>query len=124
MNNILRELGDGWMLQVDALRSASPGYCPEGHFPDTTSRIIDEERRQQFMREGQHYETEYFLTATYLPATLAERRIQPWLFAGLSKGGKRRCAKSARCIHSRGRFARRPAEVAIDSHKAVQPGPQ
>jgi type IV secretion system protein VirB4 len=94
MNNILRELGDGWMLQVDAMRFASPGYCPQGHFPDTTSRIIDEERRQQFMREGQHYETEYFLTATYLPASLAERRIQAWLFAGLTKGEKRDAQKA------------------------------
>src|SRR6266699_3176496 len=43
LNQVLRELGDGWMLQVDAIRSASPGYCPEGNFPDTTSRVIDEE---------------------------------------------------------------------------------
>src|SRR5215467_9656225 len=52
LNQVLRDLGDGWMLQVDAIRFASPGYCPEGHFPDTASAIIDEERRQQFLSEG------------------------------------------------------------------------
>src|SRR5437879_592914 len=53
MNHVLRDLGDGWMLQVDMIRFASPGYCPEGQFPDTTARVIDEERRQQFQCEGQ-----------------------------------------------------------------------
>jgi len=87
MNQVLRELGDGWMLQADAIRSASPGYCPEGHFPDTTSRVIDEERRQQFLREGQHYETEFFLTATFLPATGTERKMKAWLFKGEERQG-------------------------------------
>jgi type IV secretion system protein VirB4 len=70
------------MLQVDAIRSASPGYCSEGAFPDTVTRIIDEERRQQFLREGEHYETDYFLTASYLPPPPAERRMSVWLFEG------------------------------------------
>jgi type IV secretion/conjugal transfer VirB4 family ATPase len=82
LNQVLRELGDGWMLQVDAIRFASPAYGPEGAFPDTTTRVIDQERRQQFLREGQHYETESFLTATYLPPRPAERRMRRWLFEG------------------------------------------
>ena len=84
-NQVLRELGDGWMLQVDAIRSASPGYCPPGNFPDTTTRVIDEERRQQFLREGQHYETEYFLTATYLPPLTAANKDEAWLFEGKTR---------------------------------------
>lgn len=87
MNQVLVALGSGWMLQVDAARFASPEYCPAGHFPDTTTWTIDEERRQQFLREGQHYETEYFLTATYLPpATSTGKRL--WLFGGESQDEK------------------------------------
>ena len=43
-----------------------------GVFPDAVTRVIDDERRQQFMQEGAHYETEYFLTLTYLPPLEAE----------------------------------------------------
>ena len=42
-HGLVSELGNGWMLQVDALRFPSPGYCPEGHFPDLTTKLIDEE---------------------------------------------------------------------------------
>ena len=33
LNSILR-LGSGWLVQVDAIRSASPGYPEKGAFPD------------------------------------------------------------------------------------------
>jgi type IV secretion system protein TrbE len=95
MNQVLCELGDGWMLQVDAIRFTSPGYCPEGNFPDTTSRVIDEERRQQFLREGQHFETEFFLTATYLPVTATERKMTAWLFEGQERQGEKGDAQRA-----------------------------
>lgn len=87
-NQVLRDLDNGWMLQADAIRSASPGYCSPGSFPDTTTRVIDEERRQQFMREGQHFETEHYLTATYLPPPTAEAKMKPWLFEGQPEGHK------------------------------------
>src|ERR1700730_13186896 len=73
-------------LQVDAIRCSSPGYCPEGDFPDSTSRLIDAERRQQFLLEGGHYETEYFLTATYRQPGTAERRMGSWVFDGQTRG--------------------------------------
>jgi len=66
LNSVLR-LGSGWMLQCDAIRSRAPGYPEQGAFPDGVTRVIDDERRQQFMQEGAHYESEYFLTL--LPAT-------------------------------------------------------
>ena len=44
--------------------------------------LIDEERRQQFLAEGTHFETEYFLTLTYLPPQVAEERMKGWMFEG------------------------------------------
>src|SRR5882724_2748264 len=68
---ILR-LGSGWMVQCDSIRAYAPGY-PEGQkFPDSVSRIIDDERRQQFMAEGAHFESDYYLTLTYLPPVARE----------------------------------------------------
>jgi type IV secretory pathway VirB4 component len=95
LNQVLREMGDRWMLQVDAFRFASPGYCAEGDFPDITSRVIDEERRQQFLREGQHFETDYFLTSTYLPPPLTERKATAWMFEGQESQGEKGDAQRA-----------------------------
>jgi len=47
------------MVQCESIRSQAPGY-PEGQqFPDSITRIIDDERREQFMAEGAHFESEY-----------------------------------------------------------------
>ena len=81
LNQILR-LGSGWMVQCDAIRSHAPGYPEHGAFPDPVSRVIDDERRQQFMDEGAHFESEYFLTLTYLPPPEVEERAKGWLFEG------------------------------------------
>lgn len=47
LNSVLR-LGSGWMVQCDAIRSQAPGYPDVGAFPDPITRVIDDERRQQF----------------------------------------------------------------------------
>jgi type IV secretion/conjugal transfer VirB4 family ATPase len=83
---ILR-LGSGWMVQCDSIRAYAPGY-PEGQrFPDSISRIIDDERRQQFMAEGAHFESDYYLTLTYLPPVAREEKVKGWMFEGM-KGKK------------------------------------
>src|SRR5579862_4304145 len=81
LNSVLR-LGSGWMVQCDAIRSRAPGYPEQGAFPDPVTRVIDDERRQQFMQEGSHYESEYFLTLTYLPPLEVEERMKGWMFEG------------------------------------------
>ena len=81
LNSVLR-LGSGWMVQCDAIRSQAPGYPDAGAFPDTITCVIDDERRQQFTAEGAHYESEYFLTLTYLPPVEAEEKVKGWMFEG------------------------------------------
>jgi type IV secretion system protein TrbE len=81
LNSILR-LGSGWMIQCDAIRSRAPGYPDDGCFSDPITRLIDDERRQQFMSEGAHFESEYVLTLTYLPPSETEQNVRGWLFEG------------------------------------------
>ena len=81
LNSALR-LGTGWIVECDAIRSGAPGYPERGSFPDPVTRVIDDERRQQFMQEGAHFESEYFLTLTYLPPLAAEERLKGWLYEG------------------------------------------
>lgn len=81
LNQVLR-LGSGWMLHCDVIRSQAPGYPNDGQYPDPVTRLIDDERRQQFLQEGVHYESEYFLVLTYLPPIAAEEKTKGWLFEG------------------------------------------
>lgn len=81
LNSILR-LGSGWVVQVDAIRSASPGYPERGAFPDPATRLIDIEREQQFRSDHAHFESDYFLTITYLPPEQTEEKIRGWMFEG------------------------------------------
>ncbi|MHB1528613.1 MAG: VirB4 family type IV secretion/conjugal transfer ATPase [Acidiferrobacteraceae bacterium] len=61
-------LGDGWVLNCDALRAPAPGYAGPGAFPDRTTRLIDEVRRARYAHETPHYVTRYVLTLTWFPA--------------------------------------------------------
>jgi type IV secretion system protein TrbE len=81
LNTVLR-LGSGWMVQCDAIRSQAPAYPETGAFPDLVTALIDEERREQFMAEGVHFESEYFLALTYLPPEQREERVKGFLFEG------------------------------------------
>jgi type IV secretory pathway VirB4 component len=85
LNSVLR-LGSGWMIHADLIRSGAPGYPGEGAFPHAVTRVIDAERRQQFMDEGAHFESEYFLTLSYLPPLETEEKLKGWMFEGQRNG--------------------------------------
>jgi len=65
-NNVLKRFGSGWALFFDAERREAMGY-PDSAFPDAASWLVDEERRAGFEAEGQHFESRYHLTLTWLP---------------------------------------------------------
>ena len=71
LNGALRRLGSGWAIFVEARRDPAQAY-PTSAFPDPVSALVEEERRADFMDSGEHFESRYFLTLTYLPP--AERR--------------------------------------------------
>lgn len=86
VNGVLNQLGNGWMVQCNTVRSASPEYAPESPFPEATCQVIDAERRQQFLNEGTHYETHYYLTFVFQPPTLGRQRAKEMLFEGQAPG--------------------------------------
>ena len=77
VNNILCQLGNGWMLHADLFRRQSTGYpkAERSHFPEPVTRMIDEERRFQYEAEGAHFESEYTLIFTYLPPREMEDKV-------------------------------------------------
>ncbi|MCP5057557.1 MAG: hypothetical protein GY937_12650 [bacterium] len=82
VNGALVRLGNGWMLQADAVRRPAGAYPPPGAFPDPTTSLIDEERRLQYLAGRSTYESVYALTVTYLPPRDVQARLGGWFVEG------------------------------------------
>ncbi|MBO9580144.1 MAG: conjugal transfer protein TrbE [Sphingobium sp.] len=65
-NNVLKRFGSGWALFFEAERREATAY-PDSSFPDAASWLVDQERRANFLSEGDHFESHYHLTLTWLP---------------------------------------------------------
>jgi type IV secretion/conjugal transfer VirB4 family ATPase len=65
-NNVLKRFGTGWALHFEAERREALGY-PASNFPEPASWLVDEERRAGFENAGQHFESCYHLTLTFMP---------------------------------------------------------
>jgi type IV secretion/conjugal transfer VirB4 family ATPase len=82
LNAALAGRGSGWAYWFDAVRLPSAIYPDpaQSHFPDPISRMIDEERRRQFLAEGAHFETEHALIVMYTPPLRRQSRIADWIY--------------------------------------------
>lgn len=79
--NALRRFGSGWCLHAEARRRPAPGY-PDAVFAQGLAWLIDEERRVLFETAGVRFETDYFLTLTFLPPPEKQARLESLLFEG------------------------------------------
>ncbi|HAU1368086.1 TPA: conjugal transfer protein TrbE [Legionella pneumophila] len=82
INQAMSSLGNGWMIHVDAIRRAAPGYSEQSasYFPDVVSKAVDEERRQYFEGIGALYEGYFIITLTWYPPVLAQKRFVELMF--------------------------------------------
>ena len=90
VNATLTRLGSGWVTWHDAIRMPAASY-PEREkcfFPDPISALIDEERRQQFMAEGAHFESEYAFILYYTPPKSSGARFHEMLWENRGDVGK------------------------------------
>lgn len=95
LNNLLRRLGDGWVLQCDMHRAPTTAY-PNGHgFPEPVTYLIDEERRAEF-EAGAHYESAYYVTLAWLPPRSHESSLRAWMFT--NPEGKQTSAQKQRAM--------------------------
>jgi len=86
LNNVLRRLGSGWAVFVEAQRNPADSY-PEGEFPDAVSALVDAERRALFEEAGAHFDSRYFITFVYLPPAEQTARAEAWLYEGRQARG-------------------------------------
>ena len=82
INKALSNLGNGWLLHVDAVRRPSFKYSDRdsSDFPDPVSQAIDDERRSLFEGLGTMYEGYFILTLTWFPPMLAQRKFVELMF--------------------------------------------
>jgi type IV secretion system protein VirB4 len=65
MNNVLRRLGSHWCVHVEASRRLAHVY-PASEFPNAIAAMVDQERRDSFTADALHFESQCFITFTYL----------------------------------------------------------
>jgi type IV secretion/conjugal transfer VirB4 family ATPase len=77
VNAALARLGAGWASWTDAVRLPAASYpTPDrSHFPDPVSRLVDAERRAQFMREGAHFEGEHAFIVMFTPPLRRKSKV-------------------------------------------------
>lgn len=82
INKAFAELGNGWMIHVDAIRRNAPSYpdADLSKFPDPVTQAMDDERRQFFNSLGNQYEGFFVLTVTYFPPLLAQAKFVELMF--------------------------------------------
>ena len=88
LNATLANRGSGWAFWFDAVRLPAAEYPDpsSSHFPDAVSRMIDDERRRQFLREGAHFETEHALVMMFTPPASRDTRLVDWVYDGSGPG--------------------------------------
>lgn len=94
LNNALKRLGSGWGLFIEARRKKALSYPTEGAFPDALSWLIDTERREHFVEEGEHYESLYYLTFLYLPPKESAAQVSRFFIRSSEKTTEQNYAKS------------------------------
>lgn len=82
MNQMAQVLEDGWMLHIDEIRFPCQTYPALGDFPDSVSRLIDEERRQQYESEGNHFENKTLFTFVWKFPKPKVNVLKHWLVEG------------------------------------------
>src|SRR5574338_692778 len=86
VNAALLRLGNGWMLEANAVRRPAGGYAPKGAFPDAVTALVDEERREQYAEGQGTFESLFALPVTYLPPRDVQARLGGWFVEGEGSG--------------------------------------
>ncbi len=82
VNAALARMGSGWVNWFDTVRIPASSYSPyeASHFADPISRLIDEERRAHFEKEGNHYVSEHVMIFMYTPPHKSQSKLTESLY--------------------------------------------
>ena len=74
LNDVLRRLDGGWTMHIEAKRVRSKEYSTN-EIDNFAVKLIDNERKNKF-ESGNYFESEYYLTLTYLTPIDTEKKIK------------------------------------------------
>ncbi len=75
LNNVLKRLGSGWVLYVEARRESVILPSPEAPKESKLALLIDLEHHKRFSERALNFESTYYLTFQYLPATELQKSL-------------------------------------------------
>jgi type IV secretion system protein TrbE len=79
LNNMLKRLGTGWCLHMEARRRVADPY-PNCAIDNPVAWLVDQERRALFDAAGSSFETDHVATLTWLPPQDDARKAETFLF--------------------------------------------
>jgi type IV secretion system protein TrbE len=79
LNNMLKRLGTGWCLHMEARRRIADPY-PDSQIDNPVAWLVDEERKALFEQAGAAFETDHVATLTWLPPADDTRKAETFLF--------------------------------------------
>lgn len=85
-------------MHVEASRHSAHVY-PVGEFPNPVARLIDEERRDAFTAEALHFESQCFITFSYLPPAEGMARLGDLFIERPGNGSGKRVSYQAHFDH-------------------------
>ena len=87
MNNVLRRLGSHWCVHVEASRGLAHAYAASD-FPNAVAALVDQERRDSFTADSLHFESQCFITFTYLPPAEGMTRLSDLFIERPDRNGR------------------------------------
>lgn len=79
LNNMLKRLGTGWCLHMEARRRVADAY-PDQQPENAVGWLVDQERKALFEQAGAAFETDHVATLTWLPPVDDTRKAETFLF--------------------------------------------
>lgn len=76
----LRLLGNGWMVETNVLSQPIVDTPQTVTDPATVAELIQQER-EQMMASGRYYQTRYYLSVTWKPNQLIDKRLRRFIWA-------------------------------------------
>ncbi|MBY0244296.1 MAG: hypothetical protein K2Q03_02455 [Sphingobacteriaceae bacterium] len=79
-SNAFSRFGDEWCMHLSCLHKRQNNYVDssECYFPDATTMLMDDERRDDFLNDKDHYINRFILTLTYIPPGKLYDKLNNW----------------------------------------------
>ncbi len=83
----VQHFGAGWVISFELINKPSADYpdASLSHFPDPISQAIEDERRAQFLKEGNHFESMIVLVVRYKPTSIENPKWKRLFYQGKPK---------------------------------------